>query len=82
MTEDQLVVLKWLKDTFTARKVNLWFAFDVLAAISYQYSSLTFEELDTTDKPHLKAFGELTQLEGFEVISAFSEWGIQEVSGK
>ena len=82
MTENQLVVLQWLKDTFTARKVNMWFAFDVLESISSQYNALSFEELESPEKPHLKAFGELTQLEGFEVISAFAEWGIQEVSGK
>lgn len=78
LNENQQIVLEWLKSTWIDRKKNCWFPFEVINSLYYQFDvawgKVSYEEFKRIekDKPYIKAYGELTALEQFEVLEAFS----------
>lgn len=80
LNENQQTVLDWLKSTWIDRKKNCWFPFEVINSLYYQFDvawgKVSYEEFKRIekDKPYIKAYGELTALEQFEVLEAFSKW--------
>lgn len=84
LNENQQIVLEWLKSTWTERKNMHWFPFEVINSLYYQFDvawgKVSYEEFKRIekDKPYIKAYGELTALEQFEVIEAFSQWALEQ----
>lgn len=84
LNENQQIVLEWLKSTWIDRKKNCWFPFEVINSLYYQFDvawgKVSYEEFKRIekDKPYIKAYGELTALEQFEVIEAFSRWALEQ----
>lgn len=80
LNENQQTVLEWLKSTWIDRKKNCWFPFEVINSLYYQFDvawgKVSYEEFKRIekDKPYIKAYGELTALEQFEVLEVFSKW--------
>ncbi|MGG5337274.1 hypothetical protein [Enterococcus sp. AZ154] len=80
LNENQQIVLEWLKSTWIDRKKNCWFPFEVINSLYYQFDvawgKVSYEEFKRIekDKPYIKAYGELTALEQFEVLEVFSRW--------
>lgn len=80
LNENQQIVLEWLKSTWIDRKKNCWFPFEVINSLYYQFDSVwgnhDFKEVEQIEKekPYIKAYGELTALEQFEVLEVFSRW--------
>lgn len=80
LNENQQIVLEWLKATWIDRKKNCWFPFEVINSLYYQFDvawgKVSYEEFKRIekDKPYIKAYGELTVLEQFEVLELFSKW--------
>lgn len=84
LNENQQIVLDWLKSTWIDRKKNCWFPFEVINSLYYQFDvawgKVSYEEFKRIekDKPYIKAYGELTALEQFEVLEAFSRWALEQ----
>lgn len=84
LNESQQIVLEWLKSTWIDRKKNYWFPFEVINSLYYQFDvawgKVSYEEFKRIekDKPYIKAYGELTALEQFEVIEVFSRWALEQ----
>lgn len=84
LNENQQIVLEWLKSTWIDRKKNCWFPFEVINSLYYQFDvawgKVSYEEFKRIekDKPYIKAYGELTALEQFEVLEAFSRWALEQ----
>lgn len=82
LNENQQIVLEWLKSTWKDRKKNCWFPFEVINSLYYQFDSVwgnhDFKEVEQIEKekPYIKAYGELTALEQFEVLEKFSRWAL------
>lgn len=82
LNENQQIVLEWLKSTWIDRKKNCWFPFEVINSLYYQFDSVwgnhDFKEVEQIEKekPYIKAYGELTALEQFEVLEKFSRWAL------
>lgn len=82
LNENQQIVLEWLKSTWIDRKKNRWFPFEVINSLYYQFDSVwgnhDFKEVEQIEKekPYIKAYGELTSLEQFEVLEKFSRWAL------
>ena len=80
LNPNQQIVLEWLKSTWIDRKKNCWFPFEVINSLYYQFDvawgKVSYEEFKRIekDKPYIKAYGELTALEQFEVLEVFSRW--------
>lgn len=80
LNDNQQIVLEWLKSTWTERKNMHWFPFEVINSLYYQFDvawgKVSYEEFKRIekDKPYIKAYGELTALEQFEVLEVFSRW--------
>lgn len=80
LNPNQQIVLEWLKSTWIDRKKNCWFPFEVINSLYYQFDvawgKVSYEEFKRIekDKPYIKAYGELTALEQFEVLELFSKW--------
>lgn len=83
LNENQQIVLEWLKSTWIDRKKNCWFPFEVINSLYYQFDvawgKVSYEEFKRIekDKPYIKAYGELTALEQFEVLEKFSRWALK-----
>lgn len=83
LNENQQIVLEWLKSTWIDRKKNCWFPFEVINSLYYQFDvawgKVSYEEFKRIekDKPYIKAYGELTALEQFEVLELFSKWALE-----
>ncbi len=84
LNENQQTVLEWLKSTWIDRKKNCWFPFEVINSLYYQFDvawgKVSYEEFKRIekDKPYIKAYGELTALEQFEVLELFSKWALEQ----
>lgn len=84
LNENQQIVLEWLKATWIDRKKNCWFPFEVINSLYYQFDvawgKVSYEEFKRIekDKPYIKAYGELTALEQFEVLEVFSKWALEQ----
>lgn len=84
LNENQQIVLEWLKSTWIDRKKNCWFPFEVINSLYYQFDvawgKVSYEEFKRIekDKPYIKAYGELTALEQFEVLELFSKWALEQ----
>ncbi|MBE9387853.1 hypothetical protein [Vagococcus salmoninarum] len=78
MNDDKKIVLDWLKERFKERRINGFSSFDVISDLSFEYERLPFEELETTELSHLKAYGELDYTMQFKVLVEFGQWGIAE----
>lgn len=84
LNENQQIVLEWLKSTWIDRKKNCWFPFEVINSLYYQFDvawgKVSYEEFKRIekDKPYIKAYGELTALEQFEVLEVFSRWALEQ----
>lgn len=82
LNPNQQIVLEWLKATWIDRKKNCWFPFEVINSLYYQFDSVwgnhDFKEVEQIEKekPYIKAYGELTALEQFEVLEKFSRWAL------
>lgn len=82
LNENQQIVLEWLKSTWIDRKKNCWFPFEVINSLYCQFDSVwgnhDFKEVEQIEKekPYIKAYGELTALEQFEVLEKFSRWAL------
>lgn len=82
LNENQQIVLEWLKASWIDRKQNCWFPFEVINSLYYQFDvawgKVSYEEFKRIekDKPYIKAYGELTALEQFEVLEVFSRWAL------
>ncbi len=87
LNENQQTVLEWLKSTWIDRKKNCWFPFEVINSLYYQFDvtwgKVSYEEFKRIekDKPYIKAYGELTALEQFEVLEVFSRWAQEREEG-
>ena len=83
LNENQQIVLEWLKSTWIDRKKNCWFPFEVINSLYYQFDVAwgkgSYEEFKRIekDKPYIKAYGELTAIEQFEVLEKFSRWALK-----
>ena len=83
LNENQQIVLEWLKSTWIDRKKNCWFPFEVINSLYYQFDvawgKVSYEEFKRIekDKPYIKAYGELTAIEQFEVLEKFSRWALK-----
>lgn len=83
LNKNQQIVLDWLKSTWIDRKKNCWFPFEVINSLYYQFDvawgNLTFKEFEQIEKekPYIKAYGELTAPEQFEVLEKFSRWALE-----
>lgn len=83
LNKNQLIVLEWLKSTWIDRKKNCWFPFEVINSLYYQFDVAwgkgSYEEFKRIekDKPYIKAYGELTAPEQFEVLEKFSRWALK-----
>nr|DAL72806.1 MAG TPA: hypothetical protein [Caudoviricetes sp.] len=84
LNKNQQIVLEWLKSTWIDRKKNCWFPFEVINSLYYQFDvawgKVSYEEFKRIekDKPYIKAYGELTALEQFEVLELFSKWSLEQ----
>lgn len=84
LNENQQIVLEWLKASWIDRKKNCWFPFEVINSLYYQFDvawgKVSYEEFKRIekDKPYIKAYGELTALEQFEVLEVFSRWALEQ----
>ena len=84
LNPNQQIVLDWLKSTWIDRKKNCWFPFEVINSLYYQFDvawgKVSYEEFKRIekDKPYIKAYGELTALEQFEVLELFSKWALEQ----
>lgn len=84
LNENQEIVLDWLKSTWIDRKRNCWFHFEVINSLYYQFDvawgKVSYEEFKRIEKekPYIKAYGELTALEQFEVLEVFSRWALEQ----
>lgn len=80
LNENQQIVLKWLQEKWNETQGQLWFPFEVLNSLHYQFDKLWGEvEYDeycviVKDKPYIEAYGDLTAVEQLEVLQAFSQW--------
>lgn len=88
LNENQQIVLEWLKSTWKDKKKNCWFPFEVINSLYYQFDvawgKVSYEEFKRIekDKPYIKAYGELTALEQFEVLEVFSRWAQEQEEEK
>lgn len=88
LNPNQQIVLEWLKSTWIDRKKNCWFPFEVINSLYYQFDvawgKVSYEEFKRIekDKPYIKAYGELTALEQFEVLEVFSRWAQEQEEEK
>lgn len=78
MNNEQKIVLDWLKERFKKRRISGFSTFDVISELVFEYENLPFEELETTEIPYLKAYGELDYTKQFNVLAEFGEWGMKE----
>lgn len=88
LNPNQQLVLEWLKSTWIDRKKNCWFPFEVINSLYYQFDvvwgKVSYEEFKRIEKekPYIKAYGELTALEQFEVLEVFSRWAQEQEEEK
>ena len=84
LNENQQIVLKWLAEKWDETQGQLWFPFEVLNSLYYQFDKL-WGEMDydeycviVKDKPYIEAYGSLTAVEQLEVLQAFSQWALEQ----
>lgn len=84
LNENQQIVLEFLKEKWNETQGQLWFPFEVLNSLHYQFDKL-WGEMDcdeycviVKDKPYIEAYGDLTAVEQLEVLQAFSQWALEQ----
>lgn len=75
LNENQLIVLEWLKQQWLLRGSNGWSPCNVIESLDGEYEDLPGDEFETTEIPHLKAYGVINWAELFEVFEMFGKWG-------
>jgi len=80
LNENQHIVFEHLKKLDSQSKGDLFLPFEAIEDLKIEWDLLPGNSYLTTEAPHLKAYGELNRTDQYQVLSAYSEWGLKEVA--
>ncbi|MFQ7237242.1 MAG: hypothetical protein ACLRPU_20395 [Enterococcus hulanensis] len=80
LNENQQIVFEHLKKLDSQSKGDLFLPFEAIEDLKIEWDLLPGSSYLTTEAPHLKAYGELNRTDQYQVLAAYSEWGLKEVA--
>lgn len=80
LNENQQIVFDHLKKLDNRSKGDCFLPFEAIENLKIEWDLLPGNSYLTTEIPHLKAYGELNRTDQYQVLAAYSEWGMKEVA--